>query len=44
MNYDKENLTVSLENFKNYFKKEYDEKLPTIQLSKATYLTVLFNK
>ena len=44
MNYDKENLTVCLENFKNYFKKEYDEKLPTIQISKATYLTVLFNK
>jgi len=44
MNYDKDNFTVSLENFKNYFTKEYDEKLPTIQLSKATYLTVLFNK
>ena len=44
MDYDKKDFTVSLENFKNYFRKEYDEKLPTIQLSKATYLTVLFNK
>jgi len=44
MNYDKKDFTVSLEDFKNYFKKEYDEKLPTVQISGATYLTVLFHK
>jgi hypothetical protein len=44
MKCNEEDCTVSLENFKEYFEKYYDEKLPTIQLSGATYLTVLFNK
>ena len=44
MKYDPVNFTVSLEDFKNYFKREYDENLPTILLVQATYSTVLFNK
>lgn len=44
MKYDEKDFTVSLKNFKEYFEKYYDENLPTIQLSGATYLTVLFNK